>query len=401
MAERFDLDAIAADDALLDMLSAGGDSLFEAYDTHSDDAAVQLLAGLRLAVEDVDELAEPTVLADTDRFLSRVAARNPVSDPFARKMAARGLALSVAAVAALSVSGVAAAVTGDPLAPYEKVFERVVEVVRPQTTLPLQRLDGLVIGSKAEMVKAEKDLAARHHRNSETTGDERIGDKPVGESQFSDPLAIPQRTVARPPVVTEPTAPTKVTATQSSKEEPQPESTVKEEQVDTPTPPQQTLEPTEPQQSEPTTPTAPSETPTDTPTTTEPTTEPGNNGSTNEPPADGQASEPTGETQQSTEGQADTGGSDSTGGSADSQPGDQLGDQGTDSAAEGSGDQSGAGDRTGDQSADQQAEESAPQSQDTADEAEETDEAEAKPDIADPALLEAVTSDVLSGITGG
>src|SRR6266511_1758402 len=78
MAERFDLDAVAADDALLDLLAAGGDAAFETR--QSDDVAVQLLAGLRLAVEDVTERPEP-VLVDAEGFLARVAARNPVTDP--------------------------------------------------------------------------------------------------------------------------------------------------------------------------------------------------------------------------------------------------------------------------------------------------------------------------------
>lgn len=52
MADRFDLDAIEADDALLDLLAAGGESAWEAGEH---DPALQLLAGLRLAVEVEDE----------------------------------------------------------------------------------------------------------------------------------------------------------------------------------------------------------------------------------------------------------------------------------------------------------------------------------------------------------
>src|SRR5256885_1902772 len=48
MADRFDLDAIEADDALLDLLAAGGEPAREAGEH---DAAVKLLAELRLAVE--------------------------------------------------------------------------------------------------------------------------------------------------------------------------------------------------------------------------------------------------------------------------------------------------------------------------------------------------------------
>ncbi len=127
-------------------------------------------------------------------------------------MAARGLALSVAAVAALSVSGVAAAVTGDPLAPYEKVIERVVDVVRPQTTLPLDRLDGMVIGSKAEMVRAEQELAERQYRDQATL-DVQTDDATVAKSPL-DLLStvVEQRAMARPPIVTTPTSPAEADA---------------------------------------------------------------------------------------------------------------------------------------------------------------------------------------------
>ena len=379
MAERFDLDAIAADDALLDLLSAGGDSLFEACEAYSDDAAVQMLGGLRLAVDDLDERSEPVVLADTDRFLTRVAARNAVTDPFARKMAARGLALSVAAVAALSVSGVAAAVTGDPLAPYEKVIERVVDVVRPQTTLPLDRLDGMVIGSKAEMVRAEKELAERQYRDDATL-DVETDDASVAKNPL-DLLSteVEQRAMARPPIVTTPPKPT---PTGAEKPEPATETPVENETPDSPTEPEtmsavpeQTQEPTAPAQPE----TPPSE-----------------------PTQPAEAITPTEQT--ATGGSAETGGSDS----AEPQPGDQLGDQGSDRAAGTPGDQ--ADDHAAQQSQDKGDNGAAEQSQGAGDRADRADEAEASqeqsgdesvPDISDPALLAAVTSDVLSAGTGG
>ena len=153
MADRFDLDAIDADDALLDLLAAGGES---ARTAGEHDPAVKLLADLRLAVEVEDELPVETI-DDPESFLARCAALNPVMDPFARKMAARGLALGVAAVAALSVSGVAAAVNGDPLSPYEKVIEKVVDAVRPQTSFPKEQLDGMPVVDKTKIVKVAKD----------------------------------------------------------------------------------------------------------------------------------------------------------------------------------------------------------------------------------------------------
>ena len=117
---------------------------------------MKLLADLRLAVEVEDELPVETI-DDPESFLARCAALNPVMDPFARKMAARGLALGVAAVAALSVSGVAAAVNGDPLSPYEKVIEKVVDAVRPQTSFPKEQLDGMPVVDKTKIVKVAKD----------------------------------------------------------------------------------------------------------------------------------------------------------------------------------------------------------------------------------------------------
>ena len=85
MADRFDLDA------LLDLLAAGGES---ARTAGEHDPAVKLLADLRLAVEVEDELPVETI-DDPENFLARCAALNPVTDPFARKVATRGLALGV------------------------------------------------------------------------------------------------------------------------------------------------------------------------------------------------------------------------------------------------------------------------------------------------------------------
>src|SRR3954447_10775549 len=166
MADRFDLDAIEADDALLDLLAAGGEPAREAGEHDAaakllaalrpPAAAVKLLAELRLAVEVEGELPVETI-DDPESFLARCAALNPITDPFARKMATRGLALGVAAVAALSVSGVAAAVNGNPLSPYEKVIEKMVDAVRPQTSFPKEDLDGLPVVDKSKIVKVGKD----------------------------------------------------------------------------------------------------------------------------------------------------------------------------------------------------------------------------------------------------
>ncbi|HEY0620487.1 MAG TPA: hypothetical protein VGD15_22970, partial [Kribbella sp.] len=170
MADRLDLDAIAADDDLLDLLAAGGESALEAGEY---DPALKLLAELRIAVEVEDELPVETI-DDPESFLARCAALNPVTDPLARKIAARGLALGVAAVAALSISGVAAAVTGNPLSPYEKVIEKVVDGLRPQTSFPKEQLDGMPLVPKTKLVKAVKDRGEKDRQKQQADLDRRL-----------------------------------------------------------------------------------------------------------------------------------------------------------------------------------------------------------------------------------
>ncbi|WP_410785686.1 hypothetical protein [Kribbella sp. C-35] len=189
MADRFDLDAIEADDALLDLLAAGGES---ARSAGEHDAAVALLADLRLAVEVEDELPVETI-DDPESFLARCAALNPITDPFARKVATRGLAFGVAAVAALSVSGVAAAVTGDPLSPYEKVIEKMVDAVRPQTSFPKEELDGLPIVDRSTIVKVGKDFKekAKAQRAAENGKDGSAGDDPQAQEIKGTPEVVP------------------------------------------------------------------------------------------------------------------------------------------------------------------------------------------------------------------
>jgi len=198
MADRFDLDAIDADDALLDLLAAGGES---AYSAGEHDPAVKLLAELRLAVEVEDELPVETI-DDPESFLARCAALNPVTDPFARKVAARGLALGVAAVAALSVSGVAAAVTGDPLSPYEKVIEKMVDAVRPQTSFPKEQLDGMPVVDKTKIVKVAKDYQKKQEEKAAEDKAKSDGTTASGLPQVTDDQLVPP--LARPPVKEQP-----------------------------------------------------------------------------------------------------------------------------------------------------------------------------------------------------
>ncbi|TCC36910.1 hypothetical protein [Kribbella sindirgiensis] len=331
MADRFDLDAIEADDALLDLLAAGGESARTAGDH---DPAVALLADLRLAVEVEDELPVETI-DDPESFLARCAALNPITDPFARKVATRGLAFGVAAVAALSVSGVAAAVTGDPLSPYEKVIEKMVDAVRPQTSFPKEELDGLPIVDRSTIVKVGKDFkekakaqrAAENGKDGSAGDDPQAqeikgtpevvvppGDKPVAAREWGYPLPTDKQKTMDPvkPTTTEVTPePTDTTTTKPA----DPETSEPTDTTTTEVPPDT------PPDTPPSTPTdQPTDTPTPTPTdtTTPPTVDNGtgdstgdNNTSTGEPTATPTSTPSAGSGEgQSSDG--DTSGSDST-----------------------------------------------------------------------------------------
>lgn len=340
MADRFDLDAIDADDALLDLLAAGGES---ARTAGEHDPAVQLLAELRLAVEVEDELPVETI-DDPESFLARCAALNPVTDPFARKMAARSLALGVAAVAALSVSGVAAAVTGDPLSPYEKVIEKMVDAVNPQTSFPKDELDGMPVVDKSKIVKVAKDYQEKQEQKKvdaeRKAADEPIDivDEPPAALAKPEPLPVPPKPAAteQPPVVrptTQPTNPPETTdGTAEQKDqtpsEEQPTTTPTEEPATTPTEPPPTTTPNQPA----TTPTTEPATPT--PTTSngeaggETSTPPGNGDEDKNPNPNGQAGDPS----SSPAPQAGDASSDPQ--SGDSENGSDSGETGDDQAAE-------------------------------------------------------------------
>ncbi len=287
MADRFDLDAIDADDALLDLLAAGGES---ARTAGEHDPAVMLLAELRLAVEVEDELPVETI-DDPESFLARCAALNPVMDPFARKMATRGLALGVAAVAALSVSGVAAAVTGDPLSPYEKVIEKMVDAVRPQTSFPKEQLDGMPVVDKTKIVKVAKDYQKKQEERQQAEQDKAEKEQPTPPASVVQ-QALPEALRVLPEVEKETVKPLPPPAETTKAPEQTDDGKTDDKPVDNPTadPTAPTSEPT----ADPTTPTTtePTADPT-TPTTTEPT-EPSTTPST--PPKNGETGTENGET---------------------------------------------------------------------------------------------------------
>lgn len=291
MADRFDLDAIEADDALLDLLAAGGESAWAAGEH---DPALKLLADLRLAVEVEDELPVETI-DDPESFLARCAALNPVTDPFARKMAARSLALGVAAVAALSVSGVAAAVTGDPLSPYEKVIEKVVDGLREETSFPKEQLDGMPVVDKTKIVKVAKNYQENQEEAKEAQqakdDEQLVGAEDPARAQVAPkpPLARPvpqteQQLLIEQPIV--PVAPP-VEKPAEKPAEPPAEKPVNPEPTEDPTAP---VEPKPTEDPTPTTP-PPTEEPT-TPPPTEPANEPTTAPSTPPPSDNGSTGNP-------------------------------------------------------------------------------------------------------------
>jgi len=334
MADRFDLDAIDADDALLDLLAAGGDS---ARSAGEHDPAVALLAELRLAVEVEGELPVETI-DDPESFLARCAALNPITDPFARKVAARGVALGVAAVAALSVSGVAAAVNGDPLSPYEKVIEKMVDAVRPQTSFPKEQLDGMPVVDKTKIVKVAKDFKQRQ-QEAKLAAEDRVvqNDVPIPPASVVQ-KALPEVLRVQPPQ--QPTV-TKIEPTV-------PETTKAPEKTDN-TP---SDDPTQPTDTTTTAPTDPTTTePTQPPATTEPPTADPTDPATT-PPAEEQPTTPPPDTGDTGTGNSETGtGNPTTAPSGDtSQNGDTTApgsDNGTPTQSDDTGSNTGGTDQSG------------------------------------------------------
>ncbi|MEU4391265.1 hypothetical protein [Kribbella sp. NPDC023855] len=386
MADRFDLDAIEADDALLDLLAAGGESAWEAGEH---DPALKLLAGLRLAVEVEDELPVETI-DDPESFLARCAAMTPVMDPFARKMAARSLALGVAAVAALSVSGVAAAVTGDPLSPYEKVIEKVVDGLRAETSFPKEQLDGMPVVDKTKIVKVAKDFEQKAKDKEKAQYEEQgLAEVPAQAVVApKPPLARPipqteQQLLIEKPISTLPAVeqPTEPVAPEQPKPTDPPTTPADPKPSDDPTAPTEpkptdppTSTPTDPPTTTPTDPptTTPTTTPTDQPTTTPSTPAGNNNGSTGDNGSTDTGNGQTGNGQTGSNGSTgDTGSTDTGNGSTDNpsnQPGTPVtppttvpstggdtntGDTNTGDTNTNTGDTNTGGDTSGDQSGDQ------------------------------------------------
>jgi hypothetical protein len=120
-----DLVAVQRDAALLDALSRRVRPVgLDGIDTR--DPVLGLLAALVATVDDgLPPVDQPLFIPEQSRRQARPAAvltlAGPVP-PVGRRHAARVVAAVVVAAAVLSVSGVAAAVSGDPLTPYKSVI---------------------------------------------------------------------------------------------------------------------------------------------------------------------------------------------------------------------------------------------------------------------------------------
>lgn len=150
-----DLAAVQRDDDLLALLAERGE-------VDTSDPVARLLASL---AEDVDDgLAELLVATDPlttagATWVSHDVLPQVESDPAPRawRTAAGAAALAVALAATLSVSGVAAAVTGDPLAPYKAVGNALTwgEDDLPESAAPIAHLNKRLARARAAIAHGE------------------------------------------------------------------------------------------------------------------------------------------------------------------------------------------------------------------------------------------------------
>jgi hypothetical protein len=177
--DNLDLMAVRRDAALLDALSQR-----VRLDGHDADPVVGLLAALvddvddGLRVDVADRPAAPTFIPEQRRRRAAdadtVPAR-PVVAPVGRRNAVRAVAAVVVAAAVLSLSGVAAAVSGDPLKPYKDVINVVrggYHDVMPHRSLvapqPIAVLPKAKLGAAkpARAARARQAITARASRST-------------------------------------------------------------------------------------------------------------------------------------------------------------------------------------------------------------------------------------------
>jgi hypothetical protein len=154
-----DLAAVQRDDDLLARLARRGD-------IDASDPVERLLASF---ADDVDDgLAELLVATDLPTTAGATWVSHDVlpeletdAAPRSRRTAVGAAALAVALGASLSVSGVAAAVTGDPLAPYKAVGSALSwgEDDLPETAAPIAHLNKRLARARAAIAHGEVDGA--------------------------------------------------------------------------------------------------------------------------------------------------------------------------------------------------------------------------------------------------
>jgi hypothetical protein len=183
-----DLVAVQRDAALLDALSQR-QRLDDIHANHGGDPVVGLLAALVADVDDglpaVD--ASPYVPEQSRRQPRRAAALTLAAPvvPLVRRRAARAIAALAVATAVLSVGGVAAAVSGDPLTPYKSVINVVRDGYHNVTsnhglTAPEPKVKAAAHKAKLATATAERtakaarqEISTRASRNAWRTGDGR------------------------------------------------------------------------------------------------------------------------------------------------------------------------------------------------------------------------------------
>lgn len=154
-----DLAAVQRDDDLLARLAQRGD-------IDASDPVERLLASF---ADDVDDgLAELLVATDLPTTAGATWVSHDVlpeletdAPPRSRRRAVGAAALAIALGASLSVSGVAAAVTGDPLAPYKAVGSALSwgEDDLPETAAPIAHLNKRLARARAAIAHGEVDGA--------------------------------------------------------------------------------------------------------------------------------------------------------------------------------------------------------------------------------------------------
>jgi hypothetical protein len=179
-----DLVAVQRDSALLDALSQ---RLRLDGMGHEEDPVVGLLAALALSVDDELPASDlPMPIPEQSRRApgrAHVLALTVAAAPVRRRHAARAVAALAVAAAVLSISGVAAAVSGDPLTPYKSV----INVVRgeyhdvapahglrmPASKVATPKAVRAAAKAKRVAVDARQDVSSRASRNGWRAADGR------------------------------------------------------------------------------------------------------------------------------------------------------------------------------------------------------------------------------------